>query len=246
MARTSRPPWVDGPDEILRHAFELLQDDSDSRRRLAMIMVDNAVELALQTYLSLPKRVVKSTPTRKDYEEISRSFPLLVGAIEKYARDRVRGLDLGEIEWFHQLRNELYHRGNGLTIGREKVEVYAQLARLLFESLFDVSFSMPERKRAHLIGEFLAEWIRLESGVVSVAQDNSLLGEKRRGILEAGVFLSGTGLVSKEDVRELERLRKMRNAIVHGELHSAEILTPAVIARIRQLKKQFAEGDNEG
>jgi hypothetical protein len=53
----SNPPWASGPGEILRHGLELLSKDSDTNRRLAMISIDNSVELMIKTYLGLPNRV---------------------------------------------------------------------------------------------------------------------------------------------------------------------------------------------
>ncbi len=48
---------VDSPGEILRHGIDLLRRDSDVNRRLAMISIDNSVELMIKTYLGLPRRV---------------------------------------------------------------------------------------------------------------------------------------------------------------------------------------------
>jgi hypothetical protein len=91
-----------------------------------MIAIDNAIELTIQTYLGLPKRVTGLKIRRKEFAEMSESFPALLDGLERYANDKLAGIDLGEIEWFHRLRNELYHQGNGLTVERDKVEVYAQ------------------------------------------------------------------------------------------------------------------------
>jgi hypothetical protein len=44
-----------GPGEILQHCLTLLLTDSDVNRRLAMIAIDNAVELTMKTYLELPE-----------------------------------------------------------------------------------------------------------------------------------------------------------------------------------------------
>ena len=51
------PLWASGPGEILRHGVSLLGTDTDSNRRLAMISIDNAVELMMQTYIQLPRRI---------------------------------------------------------------------------------------------------------------------------------------------------------------------------------------------
>ena len=39
---TFRQPWVSGHAEILQHGLKLLDDDSDSNRRLAMLSIDNS------------------------------------------------------------------------------------------------------------------------------------------------------------------------------------------------------------
>jgi hypothetical protein len=54
MPPTAQLPWASGPAEILRHGLGLLKSESDTNRRLAMISIDNAVELMIKTYLGLP------------------------------------------------------------------------------------------------------------------------------------------------------------------------------------------------
>jgi hypothetical protein len=101
-----------------------------------MLSIDNAVELMIKTYLGLPQRVNGLALSRREYDEISESFPRLLDALHKYARDRLEGIDLGQLEWYHRLRNQLYHEGNGLTVEKDKVVVYARLAKVLFATLF--------------------------------------------------------------------------------------------------------------
>src|SRR2546427_2644304 len=155
-------PWASGPGEILLHAVQLLSEDSDTNRRLALILIDNAVELTVKTYLSLPRRITGVKLGRKDLDEIAESFPALLDALEQHAADKLAGIDLGEIEWYHRVRNELYHQGNGLTVERQKVEVYSELAKLLFRALFDVDLPAPKFKQTERVGEFLSYWTQLE------------------------------------------------------------------------------------
>ena len=131
----AEPPWASGPGEILRHGLSLLSEDSDANRRLAFLSIDNAVELTMQTYLGLPRRVTGLSVTRREVQQMTESFPAMLDALEEHAADKLRGLQLGEIEWYHRLRNQLYHQGNGLTVEMAKVQVYGELARLLFKSL---------------------------------------------------------------------------------------------------------------
>jgi hypothetical protein len=113
MTRRNQP-WASGPAEILQHGINLLKTDTDANRRLAMLSIDNAVELMVKTYLGLPKRVTGLRISRADLAEINESFPRLLDALEQHASDKLDGIDLGEIDWYHRLRNELYHQGNGL------------------------------------------------------------------------------------------------------------------------------------
>jgi hypothetical protein len=131
----SPPPWATGPAEILEHGLQLLDEDTDAARRLAMISIDNAVELTIRTYLGLPRRITGLTITRRKFAEISESFPDMLDALEEHASDLIGELNLGEIEWFHRVRNQLYHDGNGLTVDRRHVAVYAVIARVVWETL---------------------------------------------------------------------------------------------------------------
>ena len=116
-------PWTSGPKELLQHAVDHLTNGTAFDCRIAMISVDNAVELAIRTYLGLPKRVRGSEgPTRSQLEEKSRSFPDLLDLLERFAADKLDGLSLGDLEGYHRLRNALYHDGNGVTVDPVHVE----------------------------------------------------------------------------------------------------------------------------
>ena len=71
-----------------------------------MISIDNAVELAAKTYLGLPRRARgRNGPGRRKLEAASESFPALLDLLDEHASDRLTGIDLGDIEWYHRLRN---------------------------------------------------------------------------------------------------------------------------------------------
>ena len=83
MTKSEHPPWASGPGEILRHGLALLKKDSDiPTRRLAMISIDNAVELIIKTYLGLPSRITGLKIPRSEYQEFSENFPKLLDALE--------------------------------------------------------------------------------------------------------------------------------------------------------------------
>ncbi len=241
MEKQNQLPWTSGPGEILRHGLGLLKKDSDTNRRLAMISIDNSVELMIKTFLGLPKRVTGLAITRKEYQEIAESFPALLDALEKYATDRLDGVDLGEIEWYHRLRNELYHQGNGLTVERDKVEIYAELANVLFKNLFGVEIVDHRSARTELVGEFMAAWVDLERGLREMASRHSLLGLTPKGMIDTMRLLQRASLLEPRQMREVDDLRRIRNEVVHGAGNWETTLTPQVVERVQYYAKLFTE-----
>lgn len=135
--------WTSGPRELLDHAKEHLAKDSDVDNRFAMISVDNAVELMLKTYLILPRRVTGLSLTRKQMQDHTKDFPSAVAAVAHLVGERVSAVPFGEIEWFHQVRNQLYHEGNAITVEHDKVQAYLEHAELLVRSLFGAEPGAP-------------------------------------------------------------------------------------------------------
>lgn len=203
-------PWTEGPKELLQHAADHLRADGDFDRRIAMISIDNAVELAVKTYLGLPKRARGTDgPSRSKLEAASESFPALLDLLDQYATDRLTGIDLGDIEWYHRLRNQLYHSGNGITVDRPRVEAYYQVASALFESLFDAKVEVDDSDAIKTrTGEFLQLWSVFEYGLrVLFADQERPAYDTQREYLES---------VSPEAAQLSESLMLFRNNLVHS------------------------------
>jgi hypothetical protein len=238
-----------GPGEILRHGLELLRKDTDRNRRLAMICIDNAVELMMKTFLGLPKRVSGLTITRREFEECAESFPRLLDAMEKFASDRLVGVDLGNIEWYHRLRNELYHQGNGLTVERAKVEVYASLAKILFRNIFAVEVpELPEAEsdESRRLLQFLTTWNQLERTLAAKAATAAPpeITTDPRPLLWTQ-WLSKTGDLNTDEARRLEAFRKLRNHIVHGDLSRLkDAPTDEIAELVKLLGSRWGKGDD--
>ncbi len=236
MNRTVQAPWANGPGEILKHGLELLKKDTDTNRRLAMISIDNAVELMIKTYLGLPKRVIDLKISRSEYHEFSESFPKLLDALEKYGTDKIDGIDLGVIEWYHRIRNELYHQGIGLTVERDKVEVYAELANVLFSNLFGFRLVEPEEDATVLLGEFMQAWVDFERFLSKAAL---ALGIDTRGSIQIVHKLEDGGFISQVEVAEVNHLRQTRNEVVHGIKNHKDILGSKMVHRLTSLTSEL-------
>lgn len=157
-------PWVDGVIELLGHAIVHINKASDFDCRIAFISIDNAVELTIKTFLALPKRVRKhNVPSRKELQDAENSFPMYLDLLEKYATDKPITFELSDIEWYHRLRNQLYHNGTGLTVEKSKVEAYYEISKNLFELLFEETIP-PQQDITYVttLGIFMQKWAEFE------------------------------------------------------------------------------------
>lgn len=216
-------PWVSGPRELLRHGLEHLQKGTDIDRRIAIISIDNAVELMTKTYLGLPSRVTGIKLSRRKLQEISDSFSDLLDALEEHAGDKLVGVELADIEWYHRIRNQLYHSGSGITVEMDQVQVYASIASNLMDSLFGVRVREPEVERTPT-EDFLYKWNQLGRLIRALGASSQY-----RAMLPVGtpiaerysprisvLFLRDLGLVRERTFAGFLRLLEFRNILVRG------------------------------
>jgi len=206
-----------------------------------MILVDNAVEQMIKTYLNLPNRINGLTIPRARRQQIGDSFPAMLDALEEFGSDKLVGVDLGTIEWYHRLRNQLYHEGFGLTVTRDNVDVYAELANALFKNLFGFDLlTTPPLGVNDRLAELIQLWNSLERGLIELASTHDLLGQ-RRTPLDAIRFLHGAALIEDNEMNDLNELRQIRNSVVHGQEDHRAVLTDDVIQKLREYAEKFRE-----
>jgi hypothetical protein len=140
-------PWQNGPTELIEFALANLYGSDDFHQRIAFLVLDIGVETLFKTYLTLPD---KTTGTKLAYGERKKasdgSFHELCDGIERAAATRIEGINLSHVEFYHELRNKLYHQGNGITIPTDKARGYAALAVELLSRLLEVDLSDELRK----------------------------------------------------------------------------------------------------
>lgn len=215
----SSKPWKSGPRELLDHASAHIQDGSPFDYRIALISIDNAVELGIKTFLGLPKRIRGTEgPGRRQLQDAGTSFPDLLDLLEQFGSDRLTGVGLGDIEVYHRLRNTLYHDGNGVTVDPQHVDGYFQVARILLRSLLDIEQDEPPLPDPRtLVGELVTSWNRLEAKLRFQGARHLLKPETDKGPI-TGVI---DGLIKKSVLAasfrsRFEPIRHGRNSIVHG------------------------------
>jgi hypothetical protein len=144
-------------------------------------------------------------------------------------------IDLAEIDWYHRLRNELYHQGNGLTVEREKVVVYAGLAQVLFQRLFGFAIQVERPVGSELVGNFITEWSNLYQ-VLEYSARRLYPKEVWRGTRTVIDLLRDGVLLDSNTIGELDTLRTIRNEVVHGDVSK---LSEHTIERVQALLAMF-------
>ncbi|MBC8465587.1 hypothetical protein H8D57_01035 [bacterium] len=135
------PAWARGPYELIEHAEGHFNRKNDTDRRIALVGFDNAIEVAITTYLQLnPKLRSGRAFPRKDVDGWLLNYHTKIAFFEQFVDDQKIPLksSITEIIWFHSLRNELYHSGNGMVPERHCLEGIRLAALEVFKVLYEV------------------------------------------------------------------------------------------------------------
>ena len=229
-------PWMKGPFELIRHADGHLQQKGDTDRRIALIGFDNAIEVSIDVYVRLHPKLRKGLEiTGEEVKTAQKNYHTKVEFLDKHVQDRQIPLSVpvDEIVWYHQLRNELYHSGNGM-VPEEHVILGARTAALaVFQALFSLDVSellgepsITRNRNAHTPivrtqnqeMEFLRWFIELEQDIreaLPKGNDQAMPMRQMWKLL----------LKPRPDLADLEpiivRLSQTRNSIVHGQLSTS-------------------------
>ena len=139
---TGIKPWAVGPFEMLYHAETHFLKGEDFDRRIALISFDNAIEVAITTYLALhPILRGQRQYQRTDIETWQRNYHTKLDFF--YQEVGNRGLpelvEKVDIIFYHQNRNDQYHNGGAGVPELHKLEGIRQAAIWIFSTLFDVT-----------------------------------------------------------------------------------------------------------
>jgi len=156
MIKTQHP-WQTGPTELIEFALERMHKGSDFDRRLAFLILDVGVETLIKTFLTLPDSV---TGVRTSFSARSNAaqggFHALIQGLIESIPDKAKTIDFAHIQYYHGIRNTLYHQGNTVaTVRDDQLRGYASLAVSLLKELLDIDLSeslisiAPESKTAN-------------------------------------------------------------------------------------------------
>lgn len=133
-------PWAYGPFELLLNAELHYRVGEDFDRRIAMVGFDNAIEVAITTYLGLhPIQRSNRQYSRANVEQWLSNYHTKVDFFFQECTTRAITV-LGqqdEIVWYHNVRNGQYHGGGANVPQRRELDGVRAAAMEVFAILFD-------------------------------------------------------------------------------------------------------------
>jgi hypothetical protein len=133
-------PWAYSPFEVLLHAELHYRVGEDFDRRIAMIGFDNAIEVAITTYLTLnPIQWSNRQYAKPDVEKWLYNYHTKIDFffVECGSRSIAVIGKKDEIIWFHDVRNGQYHVGGATVPQRRELDGCRAVALEVFSVLFD-------------------------------------------------------------------------------------------------------------
>jgi hypothetical protein len=117
----------------------LKQSKSDPSNRLALIILDNVVEVALKSYANIHGLLKKREVTSDEV------FSSILDKVKE--QNKIVNSEKNDIRKYHKIRNELY-RGTNLTMIKDSIiDEYVVLAKILLGRLYDFRASKLEWKK---------------------------------------------------------------------------------------------------
>jgi hypothetical protein len=236
MSKSNLAPWARGPFELIKHADGHLRDAGDTDRRIALIGFDNAIEVCIDVFIKLHPKVRGGVELRQeDVEKATRNYHTKIEWLDKYleANDLEIDFSIEEIVWYHSLRNELYHSGNGMVPEMHVLEGARFAAVAVFNTLFKADIApmlggdTPERaKPAERVlfaaqndeMELLRLFIEFERALEITLKAISPKPETRpRSARQMWEEYKSLVKIPSEWDRVVERVLPIRNSIAHGQ-----------------------------
>ncbi len=149
-------PWIRGPFEILHHADAHYKKGSDFDRRIAMVGFDNAIELAITTYLQLNPKLRGGAEYQKEtVKKWLRNYHTKVEFLKSFIEKHGLAIEttITEIIWYHSIRNEMYHSGNGVVPEKHCLDGIRRAAIEVFEVLFGISLEEYLERKGYAVAE---------------------------------------------------------------------------------------------
>ncbi len=145
-------PWQETPTKLIMYAIELAEEGGEFQCHIAYLLLDVGVETLFKTYLSIDNSISKAKTKHEERRDLlkSESFYKLVEGVKEATGDRLPPDFIGQVMYFHNIRNKMYHEGDGVTITQKNLADYTIFGEDLLEQLLGVSLKpepIPDEER---------------------------------------------------------------------------------------------------
>jgi hypothetical protein len=167
--------WTEDAIEQIATAELLNAANTSTGERLAFIICDNAVEYMMIAYTEMEKHLVHTKIKPPQWEQAKRSFHSLLAFT--VAQESKLTTHQGDIQSFHNTRNDLYHTGTPLTVKSAHVSKYLAIAKETVEILFGEKLSQGdwEKKVASLNHALAAKAGKAIKAAVTIEAKNGFV-----------------------------------------------------------------------
>ena len=232
-------PWARGPLELIRHADGHLKEAGDTDRRIALIGFDNAIEVCIDVFIKLHPKLRNGLQIKnEDAEKALRNYHTKIEFLDEFVANQNMTLDvpIEVIVWYHSLRNELYHSGNGMVPELHVVEGAQGAAYAVFKALFGeiptaagggaaspkTVASVPYLGQSDEM-EFLRIFIDFERALHDAIQVRQPEADKRKGVVRLWQDFRALARMPERWDAVVEDAVAARNSAAHGkELHLSQ------------------------
>ena len=253
MTKSEMVPWARGPFELIKNADGHLKDAGDTDRRIALIGFDNAVEVCIDVYIKLHPRLRGGVELRnEDIEKATRNYHTKIEWLDKHVEERSIEIDFSieEVVWYHSLRNELYHSGNGMVPELHVLKGARSAALSVFKTLFGTdpapllgdelrkmdtqTWRAPLPRQNDDSMELLRVFIEFEGALdAALKMLNSSSAARTRNVKQMWEEYKSRKKTSPDWDAIVRRVVPIRNSIAHG--HTEEVKSEDVLEAALQL-----------
>lgn len=202
--------WASGSIELLNHADERIKLNKAFDKRIAFICIDCAVETAFRTYINLPESKRKIKIPYKEIDEAGNSFPKLTELAFRYANNKLYGVESTDIEYYHRIRNELYHNGTGLSVDDKALRAYREIANIILQNLFEIN--VPDPTDNISLENLILLWNIIQQTIIRKLDQNNISNSDTYKWEVAEKY----NVLSKSIIRKNSELAIIRNFIIHN------------------------------
>lgn len=212
--------WASGAVELLKHGIEHSRLNTAFDKRIAWISIDNAVEVAVKVALSMPKQFWGgSFPSIREVEECKSSFPRFLDLLYQYKGAVLVGVEQSDLEYYHRIRNKLYHDGTGFSVDQIQLDAFVGIAKLLIQRLFDIKFSESKSSSRSELEKLIYLWSSIHEKLIEL-HPNSPTDFRQWN----WNYLSNSASLDESTLDKINAFIISRNKIMHSEIVDSNLL----------------------